>query len=318
MDIDAIVGAEAWAERFARFFKVPFYRVRVENYPEGEQKTTLLVQRDDMTGKTVLLALRANRFGVDGDSYHMRNWLTLSTLHRFGVKEVILLIPYMYYGRQNPAFPNGESCSLQVIADHYALYDNLKHILTVNSHPYGKPAGRDLQTFFPSIKVHDLNPAAIFAQRILELKVEHPIVVGPDEGSLPMISALGHELHCHHIHFLAERNRETGRKVIKPSSIKKETVRGRHPIIYDDVTGTGGTAKKTCDLLNRLGTEQPVIALVHIITKTAVEKLSTIDTITILTTDTFYLDNSRQREFFSRKIEELTIIPLVAQTIKSL
>jgi ribose-phosphate pyrophosphokinase len=303
----AVVGECEFAEELARELQAEFIKMEPTIFPDGEVKTRLNVSSLKRIGdRAALVVVRANRYAPNPNDCILKTILVADTLMRYGVRRKDLLLPYMFYARQDGERLIGESNSLTKIAD---IYEELgfKNLITVNSHLYGKR--KPLQKFFKSIKVYDVSTARLFADYLETKDLKKPFIVGPGSGPEKMVEELSNNLHCEYECIPKTRNPETGRVDMKPP---KSDVRDKDIIIYDDIASSGGTTEMAYRLSEASGPRSIFIALAHLWTSQGIKRLGVLGSREIITTNSFV--TARVGNPFT----ELSLVPLVAGKLKEI
>jgi len=303
MKVDVVIGEDEFSEKIAKQINAKFIRIKTHIFPDNEIKP-MLEKEEEIKNSKVLLVSRANRFKPNINDSIMKIFFISSLLNEIGVSEINLLVPWMYYSRQDKQFLSGEPKSLNNIA---RLYENLNisHIFTVNSHLFGKE--NPLQNYFKKIKIHDLSPAIIFAYYLRTKNLSKPIVIGPGKGADRLIQELADILDIDFEGLEKERDHKTLEVAMKPP---KTNLKDRDVIIYDDVTSSGGTPVEAFNTVRKENPRRIFMALVHIISKQGIEKLYNLNTDEIITTDSFISEEPK-------KFIELSLINLISEYIKS-
>lgn len=304
MKIDIVIGEDNFSEQIAKQINARFIKIRTTVFSDNEIKPALEVERD-IKDSIVLLVSRSNRFKPNINDSIMKIFLVASLLNEMRAKQINLLIPWMYYSRQDKQFLSGEPKSLNNIAE---LYENLNvsHIFTVNSHLFGKEI--PLQSYFKKTKIHDINPCKIFADYFNKKGLVNPIVIGPGKGPEKMIKELAKLLNISFECLEKERDHKTQGIIMKPP---KTDLKNMDVIIYDDVTSSGGTPVTTFNVVKSHKPRRIFMTLVHIISKEGIEKLYKLEQDEIITTDSFISEESK-------KFTELTLIPLISEYVKNM
>jgi ribose-phosphate pyrophosphokinase len=233
----------------------------------------------------------------------MKIYFVTKLLREYNVNEINLLLPYMFYSRQDKQFLPGETKSFSSIVDLYEIL-GISKIITVNSHLYGKQPL--LQSFFKKIKVYDLSPVIIFADYLKTKNLSSPIVIGPGKGTNTLIEELANLLDADFESLEKERDHKTQKIIMKPP---ESNLKNRDVIIYDDVSASGETPLKAFELVQACKPNRIFIALPHLIAKVGIEKLQNLNC-ELITSDSFI---SEQKRF-----TELSLISLVSNYIKKL
>jgi ribose-phosphate pyrophosphokinase len=184
--------------------------------------------------------------------HYMQLFLAAHHLSQEGAR-VHAVIPYLGYARQSKAFLPGEIVSLGVIA-HMLRTVGVTRVSTVDMH-----SAEGLALF--SMPIYSVSAIPGLAHHVkTQVKLEDPIMVAPDDGSLKRTQAFAALFGAKFIQFRKKRDKVTGR-------IKMETdklaVKGRDCVIVDDVITTGGTVAASTELLRNSGAKKVVCACVH-------------------------------------------------------
>jgi len=304
MKIDIVIGEDNFSEEIARQINAKFIKIKTTVFPDSEVKPALETE-DSIRGSNILLVLRANRFKPNINDSIMKIFFVASFLNEIGAEKINLLVPWMYYSRQDKQFLEGEPKSLKNIAELYESL-NISNIFTVNSHLFGKE--NPLQNFFKKTKIHDINPCKIFVDYLKAKNLINPIIIGPGEGPEEMVKELADLINASFECLKKERDHVTRKITMKPP---RTSLKDRDVIIYDDVTSSGETPAKTFELVKENNPRRIFMVLVHLISREGVEKIYNLGADEIITTNSF---NSEE----SKKFTELTLTPLVSDYIKRL
>ncbi|MEM4953588.1 MAG: ribose-phosphate pyrophosphokinase-like domain-containing protein, partial [Desulfurococcaceae archaeon] len=105
--------------------------------------------------------------------------LTIDALKDLGAKEIIAVIPYMSYARQDARFNPGEAVSIQTIAKLFSLL-KIDYLITIDMHLHRiSDPNRLFNTKFYNIT--GVKELAKYFKKKYEIRKEETIVVGPDE-----------------------------------------------------------------------------------------------------------------------------------------
>ncbi|MDQ1279898.1 MAG: ribose-phosphate pyrophosphokinae [Thermoproteota archaeon] len=297
-----VFGEAGFSEKLANELQTDYIEVTQTVFPDREIKTrvdTSSLKR--LRDKTALVIVRSRRYSPNPNDCVLKTLLVAETLARYEVKKMDLLIPYMFYARQDGERLPGESDSLTRIAD---LYEEagFRNLITVNSHLFGKK--KSLQEFFKSIKVYDLSTASLFGEYLLTKNLENPFVIGPGSGPERMVVELSNYLHCDYECLPKIRNPETGRVDMKPPNTN---LKEKDLIIYDDIASSGGTTEMAYRLSETYHPRSMFIVLSHLWTAEGINRLSILGSQEMITTNSFITENVKN------PFTELSITPLLAK-----
>jgi ribose-phosphate pyrophosphokinase len=303
MLVDIVLGEDEFSDKIAKELNKKFVKFETYIFPDSENKPTL--KETDFKNKNILLVVRTNRFEPSVNDAVMKIYFIVKLLRELNVNEINLLLPYMFYSRQDKQFLPGEVKSFSSIAD---LYESLgvSNIITINSHLYGKEPS--LQSFFKKIKVYDLSPAIIFADYLKTKNLKNSIVIGPGKGANILIEELANLLGADFEGLEKERDHKTQAIIMKPP---KTNLKNMDVIIYDDVAASAGTIIPAFRIVQESKPNRIFIALPHIVTKVGIEKLYNLKCSELIVSDSFASEEPK-------RFTELSLVSLVSNYIKEL
>jgi ribose-phosphate pyrophosphokinase len=197
-------------------------KAEVKTFPDGETYVRMLSK---VTGKecAVVQSVRSNDDLVE-------LLLMLDALGDHNATQVHAVTPYLAYMRQDKRFNDGEALSAKTVL---RLIDELSDsVTTVNCH-FLNDGG---EAVYNGIRFMNLDAMPQLTGHMGE-KVEKPVVIAPDKGSVSYAKAAAQMLDCDFNHL--SKKRLSGTEVVmKP---KELNVKGLDVIILDDIISTGGT-----------------------------------------------------------------------------
>ena len=137
------------------------------------------------------------------------------------------------------------------------------------------------------------------------------IVVSPDVGGVVRARALAKQLGCD----LAIIDKRRPRANVSEVMHVIGEIEGRNCVIMDDMIDTAGTLVKAAEVLKERGAKKVYAYCTHpIFSGPAIERISQGSALDeVVVTDTIPLNNAAQA---CRKIRQLTVAPLIAETIQ--
>lgn len=167
-----------------------------------------------------------------------------------GFEEVVTVLPYMGYARQDRAFREGEPVSARAVAR--AVSTGTDRVLTVNPH---EPSVADF--FDVPCTVVDATP--LLADPLPTL--DDPLFVGPDEGATDLATAVRDAHGAGGTdHFEKTRDYDTGEVTLEPAGAD---VAGRDVVLVDDIVATGSTMASAVARLHERDVGSVHVACVH-------------------------------------------------------
>jgi ribose-phosphate pyrophosphokinase len=166
---------------------------------------------------------------------------------------IIAVIPYLAYARQDREFLPGEVVTMSVIA---RLLESVgvKHLITVDAH-----STASLSHF--RISVHNVSSIPLFARYAEEmLNLEKPVIVSPDFGGASRAASLASILKTDFIALNKNRDRSTGEVKIDTDESRYQFGK-KDVIILDDIISTGDSIVKAYEALRRFGSSGRIVVM---------------------------------------------------------
>ena len=179
------------------------------------------------------------------DRYLLHALMMIRKCSEYRATNIITVIPYMAYTRQDKEFLPGEVVTISVIA---GLLESagVRQLITVDAH-----SAVSLSYF--RIRVQNLSSIPLFAKYTQEnLKLNKPLIVSPDLGGSLRAKTLALLLKTDSIALKKNRNRSTGEVTIDYEKSAYE-LGNNDAIILDDIISSGDSIVKTCEALRQFG-----------------------------------------------------------------
>ena len=226
----------------------------IKRFPDGEKYVRI---EADVYGEEVILIQSIT-------SPHDENLVELLMLldaAKSNGGSITTVIPYYGYGRQDRAFNPGEAVSSRVVANHVQLYS--EKVITINPHK------EHILDYF-AVPTTSIDAAPLIGKYFKGLKLDNPVVVAPDKGSVDMARRVSDVLGC--------RCENCSKKRLGPgkvvTSAENLNLNGEDVIIVDDIIDSGGTIIEACKVLKERGAGSIHVACVHpVLTNNAGEKI---------------------------------------------
>jgi ribose-phosphate pyrophosphokinase len=239
-------SSQEFGTKLAKRLGLPLLAVTTTEFPDGEIKYKF----EEKLGGLEVLLVQAT-YPPSGKHY-MQLFLAAHHMSQEGTR-VHAVIPYLGYARQSKAFLPGEIISLGIVS-HLLRSVGVTRVSTVDMH-----SAEGLALFsMPIYSVSAIPGLAHYVKK--QVKLEDPVMVAPDDGSLKRTQAFASLYGAEFIQFRKKRDKVTGR--IKMDA-DKPPVKGRDCVIVDDVITTGGTVAASTELLRKAGARKVVTACVH-------------------------------------------------------
>jgi ribose-phosphate pyrophosphokinase len=257
---------------------------KIDNFSDGE----LRVQVDGNIGQDVIIVQSTN---TPANDHLMELLLLADTAKRAGAKNIIAVIPYFGYSRQDRcSYKNGPiSASLVIKMIESA---GITHVITLDLH------STQLEGVF-NIPITNLSTESVFFSTY-ENK-ENTIIVSPDIGGVARArnysSLFGTDL--------AIVNKTRDHNNICSMSEVIGNVKGKHCIIVDDIIDGASTLCMATDLLLKQGAKSVEAIITHaVLSHDAHAKINNSKVHKIYVTDSIYHEKLSDR-FTTLPIHEL-------------
>ncbi|SEH17708.1 ribose-phosphate pyrophosphokinase [Natronorubrum sediminis] len=257
--------SQSLAAALARDLEEPLAAVEYNRFPDGEVLASVPNFDDD---RAIVVAST-----VSSDA-HLEVLQLQDAVREAGASEVVTVLPYMGYGRQDTAFEAGHPISARAVAR--AISTGADRVLTVNPH---EEAVCDF--FEPTATAVDA--AGRLADPLPE-DLANPVFLSPDAGAIDLAKTVRDTYGDGDTDYF-EKTRHSGTEVeITPSDVD---VAGRDVVVTDDIIATGSTMSEAVAVLQERDVGNVFVTCVHpLLARDAVTKLSRAGVSAIYGTDT--------------------------------
>ena len=247
--------SEELARKLSSKLKANFVKSEIKVFPDGESKITL--NGNLSTKKSIVV--QSMYPPVDTNLVQV---LSLISKAKEVSSEVIAVIPYMGYARQDREFLPGEIVTMKVLGKLFKGAGASK-IITVDIHS---------MIGFKHFTIKTKNVSAIpdLVKYFKKLSLKNPLVVSPDQGGKERAKEFAKEFNSDYIALEKKRDRKTGKVEIKTKHI--DEVSGRDLILVDDMISTGGSIIKATQFLKKQKCKRVYVACTHALLMNDAEK----------------------------------------------
>ncbi len=229
--------------------------------------------------------------------------LLCDTFKNAGAQEVIAVVPYFGYARQDKSLANNSSFALQMIAK---LLANIKVDKLI------------------SLELHSLSSVDLFAMPVIHLSSQqlaiqyitqqepgNIVLVSPDQGGLERVRKLARAFSLPYA-YLDKKRTEGGRITM---SLIKGTVAKRDCIIIDDIVDSADTLCAASKYLSGNGAKSIKAFVTHgVLSAGAVKRVAKTNINELVITDSIFRANEL---LFADIIKIQTVAPLIADAVRS-
>jgi ribose-phosphate pyrophosphokinase len=257
--------------------------VEYESFPDGE----LLASAPEFDGGSAVIVAST----VSSDA-HVELLQLQDAAREWGAEEVVTVLPYMGYGRQDKAFDHGHPISARAVAR--SISTGTDRVLTVNPHEEA------ICDFF-DVPAESIDAAGYLAEPLPD-DLTDPVFLSPDDGALDIAETVRDTYGDGVIDFF-EKKRISGTKVeITPSDTD---VAARDVVVTDDIIATGSTMSEAVSLLQGRDVGRVYVTCVHpMLAQNARTKLAQAGVEAVFGTDTI-----------ERAVSQVSVAPSIADAL---
>lgn len=238
-------SSEDLARRLAKKIKANLVKSNIRVFPDGESKITL----NGNLSKKKSIIVQSIYPPVDNNLVQV---LSLISKAKETSSEIIAVIPYMGYARQDREFLPGEIVTMKVIAKLFKGV-GVSKIIVVDIHSM-----IGLKYFM--IKSKNITAIPDLVKYFKKLSLKDPLIVSPDQGGKDRAKEFAKEFGLEYIVLEKKRDRKTGKVKIKT---KNANVEGRDLILVDDMISTGGSIVNATQFLKKQKCKKVYVACTH-------------------------------------------------------
>ena len=188
------------------------------------------------------------------DSHYLQTFMMISYCIKSGAAEVIPVIPYMGYARQDRTFLEGEVVSMALVSKLFDCF-RINNLVTIDIHSATALSCFDLNVF----NISSIPLLAKYAQTNFNLV--DPLIVSPDQGGATRAKLFSDILRTSSVSLRKKRDRQTG-NITMDENLDIE-VKDRDIVIIDDMISSGGTIMRAIDVLKKNDCNRIFVMCVH-------------------------------------------------------
>lgn len=233
----------------------------------------------------------------------MELFLMCNALKLSFAKKIHVIMPHYGYARQDRVNEPRESITAKLVAD-LIVKAGADHLITFTLH------SDQIQGYF-DIPVDNIKTFLTFSDYFKKKKIKNPVVVSPDIGGAKAAKKFADGLGAP----LAILHKSRPRHNVSEVMHTVGEVKGKTPIIFDDMIDTAGSVCAAKDTLIKEGANKDVyLAVTHpIFSDPATERLNKSKFKEIVTMDTIPTENKK-----IKNLKHISIAPLLSDVIKSI
>jgi ribose-phosphate pyrophosphokinase len=243
------------AKKISKKLKANLVKSEVKNFPDGESKITL----KGKLSKSKTIVVQSIYPPVDSNLIQALSLISKANDYS---TEVVVVVPYLGYARQDREFLPGEIVTMKVLGQLFKGAGASK-IIVVDIH-----SKIGLKHF--KIKSENITVISDLVKYFKKINLRNPLVVSPDQGGKERAKEFASEFKSEFIALKKQRDRKTGKVKIKTEGLDK--VVGRDVILVDDMISTGGSIIKATEFLKKQKCKRVFVACTHALLMNDAEK----------------------------------------------
>lgn len=228
------------AEEIARLVGVQLLDRRIDRFPDGEMDVHF---ESSVRGRDTYV-IQPTSAPVNDNLFELL--LLIDTLRRASAGRVTAIIPYYGYARQDRKFKGRDPITAKLVAN-LITAAGAARVLAIDLH---SPA---IQGFF-DIGMDHLSAIQLLAEDLKGRIPRDSVIVSPDTGGVKRADTYAKLLG---LPIAILHKRRAGPEEVEMAAVIGD-VRGKCPIIVDDMITTGGTVRKAVETLVREGAKPTV------------------------------------------------------------
>ena len=287
------------AHEIAKTLGVSLGKVDLERFADGELRPWI---QEDVRDKTVIVV--ESLFNPI-DEHVMELVLMGDALRRMAPKNMIAVIPYMGYSRQDKLHRLGEPVSARVIAK-FLEVSMFSEIIAVDLH-------NDAIVGFFEVPVMHVSALPLLSEKVKAMNIKNGVIISPDVGGVKRARNLAYLLDMDMV--VMEKRRFLDKHDSSEMYQIIGDVKGKTAVIIDDIISTGGTTAAAATSLKEAGAARVIAMTTHgVLVGDAVEKLTQAPIDEIICTNSINIGSEKKFD----KLRVVSIAPLLADAISTL
>lgn len=233
------------AEEIAGYLKIKLGKAQIDKFPDGEIGVQIL---ENVRGRDVFVVQSIAR---KPNFYLMELLILIDALKRASACQIIAVIPYFGYARQDRKDRGRVPITAKLVADLLETAGTHR-VVTMDLH------SEQIQGFF-DIPVDNLYARPTLVEAVKKLGCKEPVVTAPDIGSVKLARVMATEMGAPFA--IVDKQRISSTDVEVHALVGN--VQGRDVILVDDICSTGGTLKNAALACKEAGAQRIFAVVTH-------------------------------------------------------
>jgi ribose-phosphate pyrophosphokinase len=264
-------------------------------FPDGEVKVQI---HEDVRGKDCFVVQSTH-----SNEFLMELLVIVDALRRASAHRITAVVPYFGYARQDRKHEGRVPITAKLVANIMATA-GIQRLLTVDLH------AQQIQGFF-DVPVDHLTAMPVQLDWIESLKLENPVVVSPDTGSIKLADRLARKLKAKLA--IIDKRRTADNKTEVANVIGE--ISGQDVVIIDDMITTAGSMTNAIRVARDHGAKRVFPIVTHaVLCGEAFDRLSEVRLDALAVCDTIPL----KRRYAELPITVISVADLLGKAIKNI
>ncbi len=286
------------AKAIASYLKKPVFET-VSRFADGEESVII---PENLRRREVYI-IQPTTPAVD--SHIMELLFIIDAARRASAREIIAVVPYFGYSRQDRKDKPRVPISASLIAG-MIEYAGASRIVTLDIHS-------EQEQGFTKIPWDNLYGSYVLIPVLKRIFKKDLIVASPDKGGVPKATFYAHKLDAEGV-AIVFKERDVHRKNISVAIDMVGEVKGKNVLLVDDMIDTAGTICAAADLIKQRGAKSVRAAATHgLFSGPALDRITQCALREVFVTDTVLL---REEVLKHPKIRVVPVAPFIAEAIK--
>lgn len=303
LDVDIYTGSATpvLAQAVVELLGLSLGHRDIHHFEDGETHVQIL---DNARGRDIYI-IQSTCWPVNENL--MELLIMIDAFRRASADRITAIIPYYGYARQEKKSTGREPITAKLVAN-LLTTAGATRVVAIDLH---SPA---IQGFF-DIGMISLTAIPLLADYVRKnVPLQDAVIVTPDTGRLKVADMYANLLNLPLVVIYKRRSGEHGEEVEARAIIGE--VKGKRPIIVDDIISTGGTIIASAEALIEAGAkpDMTVVATHGVLAPAAEERLGRPEITRIVTTDTIPFHSAGLLD----KTSVISVAGLLAETISRL
>jgi len=284
------------AEAIAQYLNTQPGKANVATFSDGEINVEI---GENVRGRDTFI-VQSTCYPVNRNL--MELLIIIDALRRASAEQIVAVIPYYGYGRQDRKVAPRTPITSKLIADMLSAAGATR-VVSIDLH-----AGQ-IQGFF-NLPFDHLYAAPLFLQHMKTALVNDPVIVSPDAGGTERARAYSKRLRSPMA--IIDKRRSAPNECEVMNLIG--SVEGRDAVLLDDIIDTAGTITQSAKALRDNGAKRVLAYCVHpVLSGPAIDRIQESTLEEIIVTDTIPL---HEKAASCKKIRQLSVAPLLGEAIR--